>query len=202
MAKLEYDIKFEWKPTIQVLLDLADKYPSVVKKSLAYAGRQYQSILTKLRLSGRPGLNRRTGTLARSLVHVATGEALYVGFGASYWKIHEFGGVIRGKPWLAIPLPPMKTRAGVQRMSIQEAKSAHPKAFFRRAKSDPSKLVLLNPVGDGSLQALFVLQKSVRIPARLEAGDTFFQVAPSKFEERLAQEVDEAIKRSRSRVSA
>lgn len=91
------------------------------RAALQVVGKTVAGEISKQGMRGRPGLKRRTGTLARSLTTLPASdgktERLWVGFvlpGARYAGIHETGGVIRaGAKLLAIPVGPALTPAGV-----------------------------------------------------------------------------------------
>ena len=91
------------------------------KAALGALGKTVAGEISKQGMRGRPGLKRRTGTLARSLTTVLStvgkDEKAWVGFvlpGARYAGIHETGGVIRaGSKLLAIPVGPALTPSGV-----------------------------------------------------------------------------------------
>jgi len=94
-----------------------------------------------------------------------------------YAAPHEFGATIRPvrKKWLAIPLPASLTPAGVQRWTPMEAKAGAGGKFdgtfvtegFGGSLLIVGKLATARRKKDiGSLVALFVLKKSVKIPKR------------------------------------
>lgn len=88
------------------LRDSASKWERQVKRQqfagAAGAGDGSSTYSDKLR--------SRTGALRSSLVHYATGSGLrrkrfLVSQGVDYATIQQFGGKIRGNPWLLVPLP-------------------------------------------------------------------------------------------------
>lgn len=76
-----------------------------------------------------------------------------------YARIHELGGTIRPvrRKWLAIPLPPARTAAGVSRY-----KTPRDVPGLHFVTSKRGNLLLVKPDG----QPWFVLRKDVDIPAR------------------------------------
>lgn len=94
-----------------------------------------------------------------------------------YAAAHEFGATIRPvrKKWLAIPLPASLTPTGVQRWTPMEAKTGAGGKFdgtFVTEGFGGSLLIVGKLAGArhkadvGSIVALFVLKKSVKIPKR------------------------------------
>lgn len=129
-------------------------------------------------------LKRRSGRLANSIGSrvVATGGGIagVVGSGirsgnrVPYADIHENGGVIRGNPFLAVPLPSALTKAG-------NPKRSHPRdwenTFVQRSKN--GNLIIFQKKQlktKTKLTPLYVLKKSVKVPARRYLSRTLDQM--------------------------
>jgi|MGYP005650459667 phage gpG-like protein len=174
-----------------------DEYRKAFKKH----GRYYVSTMIRERLSGRPGLKRRTGDLARSTNSITVGNDLRnltmiatIGRAKRYAAIHEFSGVIRPKraKFLTVPLDSVRTASGVPRFKASEIDDTFTislrgklfiarsfksltvaRSILRRAKN---LLTLGPPRKNGRITVLlFKLVPSVKIPARLGARDTFIR---------------------------
>ncbi len=114
------------------------------------------------------GLHVRTGALKSSIQalpvtqteHELVGSVI-AGQKLKYARVQEFGAVIRPKHarFLAIPLAAAKTGAGVARFSPRQAAAAGYESTFI------SKGVIFGRQGEQAVP-LFVLKRSVRVPAR------------------------------------
>lgn len=113
----------------------------------------------------RASYSQRTGAIAHGvesrigLMRLgARGRAL------SYGATHEEGAVIHGKPWLAIPLPSIRRPSGL----------APPTSEFRADsfvyKSRRGNLLIARRRADKSIENLYVLRRSVSVPARPLGG--------------------------------
>ena len=121
-------------------------------------------------------LHSRTGLLGKSLRTSTTGTKIGDLRSSAfsdmiYAPIHEYGGTIKAKnayknvpggPYLNIPLSANLTAAGVMRQGAREVFNAGGKLFRSRRGN---WLISLNG------QLMFVLKKSVTIPARLGMSD-------------------------------
>lgn len=133
--------------------------------------REFETEFKQRRLTGRPGLARRTGALVRSFEVVVTGTDVddlrgTLGTDSKYAAIHEYGGRItptRGQ-YLAIPLAAALTRAGVTR----DEPRSYSDAFFITSRS--GTLLLVRRAG-GGIEPLFAMKRSVTIPARMGLTD-------------------------------
>ena len=114
------------------------------------------------------GLHVRTGALESSIQALPITETeheiigkVVAGQKLKYARAQEFGAVIRPKHarYLAIPLAAAKTAAGVARFAPRQAAAAGYDSTF------VSKGVIFGRQGDQAIP-LFVLKRSVRIPAR------------------------------------
>ena len=66
------------------------------RRILQYLGETVRGKIVQNKLSGRPGLKRKTGTLAKSISWELVGtNAVQIGSNVTYAAIHEFGGVIK-----------------------------------------------------------------------------------------------------------
>lgn len=101
-----------------------------------------------------------TGVLVSSISHYVEGNAVHIGSGLIYARIHQEGGTISAKnaPALTIPLHPAARRMGYRRLKE--------KGLFKL----PGKPVLALPASDGSVTPVFALRKSVTIPQRKYLG--------------------------------
>lgn len=139
--------------------------------------------MKKERLSGRPGLIRRTGMLARSMGHAIieeTGQLVLILFaGAKYSRIQEFGGTIKPKNKLFLVLPNINNRrmwtgAGVLRQQYfagHEGKRFYQKLGLRILKARSGRLFMANPLegkNKGKMIPYYFLREQVKIPKRLE----------------------------------
>jgi len=130
------------------------------------------------RLSGPPGLERRTGDLVKSFVTGISGENIHdiegwVATRSKYAGIHETGGVVRPKNpngFLAIPLDAAKTPAGVIKNEFAGPLRNVPGLFCEKS---PSGKLLLWMDKPGGVVPMFVLKKQVSIPPRLKFYEMF-----------------------------
>lgn len=138
------------------------------KRSLTLSKNRFDRNLQTKRLRGRPGLKKRSGRLAQSFIGEVTGNNLanlhmQYGTNVKYAAIHEFGGVVRPKKgkYLTIPLKDNLLPSGVMKRSLRSFQFV----YFRRSK----KGSLLAFAGDDKddMKPMFVLVRSVKIPARL-----------------------------------
>lgn len=158
----------------------------VIKKSLVAAALEVESHMQEKVLSGQV-LKVRTGALRRSITSAVTdidGDMIaLIGSGVRqsrkatydasqnrwnpdgrlpYADIQETGGVIKPRKakYLAIPLPAALTAAGVLKKRPRDYRDT----FVRTSKS--GNLIIFQKVGArGKITALFVLKKSVTVPA-------------------------------------
>ncbi len=132
------------------------------------------------RLSGRPGLERRSGGLKRSLEWNVTGRGvstleLTVGWpqgsqGAMIAVVQEEGRVIRPRraKALKVPLPPALTTKGVLRARFNNLDRNDPRTFFVRKKGGNPKHVGTVFYREASgVVPIFALMTEVEVPARL-----------------------------------
>lgn len=140
--------------------------PAVFENAFAQVG---QAVLEKLRANvSNKILHRRTGNLAKSLnyrvnndggdISAVIGSGVLTGSRMRYASIQERGGVVKGKPWLTVPLKAALTGAGV--MKMPRARD-YPDTFIRKGKS--GNPIIFQKKGK-SIVPLFVLKKSVTIP--------------------------------------
>lgn len=110
-----------------------------------------------------------TGTLRRSIVvdttELETRNAIKVGSNLVYAPIHEFGGTITPKrvKYLPVPFPGMAKRAKQIRAAAGGSLRG---ANLDLVKSKRGNLLLVEKNEDRSFTPVFILKKSVRIPAR------------------------------------
>lgn len=111
-------------------------------------------------------------------------QAVTVGTNIKYGSIHELGGTIepRDAQWLTIPMP-----------GITGYARDYQNTFFAISKNN--NLVLFQNEG-GSVRPLFVLKKSIEIPARPYLGPALNENAAH-----LTKLIGDAVKRGLRRVS-
>lgn len=174
-------------------------------RSLERIGAMFVGTMIDTRLTGRPGLMVRTGTLRRSLMFMVDKrhQSLRVaigGGGAPYALVHEGEGtgsvrkpfVIRASPGkaLAIPVGKALTASGVPR--YQSPRDVPDLKLIPR----PGKAPLLARVrSDGGLDVFYVLKKRVEIPPRLGFNLTWETHEP-EYMRILDDGVQTAIKRT------
>lgn len=158
----------------------------MLKKSPGYVRQELRRAIGKVglilggqmsrRVRGRPGLKNRTGNLKRSYVSTVTeikgGAQLLVGFGAKYAQLQERGGIVRPvkKKWLAIPVGPALTAAGVPRYPGPRSV----KGLEFRPVSPTLALLVMPSTKEGAESVIwYVLKKQVVVPPRLGFFATF-----------------------------
>ena len=143
---------------IKALDDLGDRARDL-KQPLADFGERMVRKISK-RLSG-PALKERTGRLKGSLTHEETADMVEISAGGGpgevdYAAIHHYGGTIRPKKrqFLTIPFPggPADKRVPLRAADFADTFVAKGIIFQKRGKDD--------------IEPLFILKKSVEIPAR------------------------------------
>ena len=181
----------EFELTAPDLSMVAGKTRTAMNKALASWGRTYWRRLVEERLSGRPGLNRRSGNLSRDWVVETSGEADEMsvtvrtqGAANAYAGIQERGGTIkpvRGR-YLWIPLAANLMNNGMARLTPSQAiQQPHfirwdrGPIFFGKSPVKQSKKSFAENFG---IVPLFVLKTSVTIPARMGAGQLFQSMLP------------------------
>jgi len=153
---------------------------NAVHEGLAKTGAHLEREI-KLAYRG-AGLKRRTGRLIGSIGFIFKGAlSMLVGTVRSgggqplvYARQREFGGTIHGNPWLAIPLPTVKTQAGVTRAYARDYRD-HPEQFGFKG-TFVAKGVIFGYLAKGhgkgitgersKVVPLFALRRSVTQPAR------------------------------------
>lgn len=136
--------------------------PSAIKFQLTKWGGLTQKFIIRNVSGGIIGKYKggtRSGQLRRSIKFNIRGLKSYFqleigSFGVKYSRILEKGGVIypKRKQWLTVPLPGVKGWA-----------RNYPNAFI--IKSKKGNLLIVEKKGKAGIKPLFVLKKSVRIPA-------------------------------------
>jgi phage gpG-like protein len=143
----------------------------MARRTLGEYGHKFLELFTKARLSGRQGtvgLNRRTGSLARSfntnLIQDQNSATVTVWTTSPYARIHELGGDIKPvkKQWLTIPTDRMKTGAGAARAGSARDVVGLNFVMFQAGRPQLGKME------GGRWVTYFNLRKKVTIPARLE----------------------------------
>lgn len=149
-------------------------------------GQQWVADLTQQRMSGRPGVNRRTGNLARSFRSRVYDSAQRGGLvldaspegpGAAYANLQEKGGTIRPvkAKYLWIPIAGNLTAAGVARITPTEAITRG--GFFAKGIFFGKPIVGRNKATAPAVP-LFALKKSVTVHGRLGASALWSSSAP------------------------
>lgn len=181
----------EFELTAPDLSMVAGKARTAMNKALASWGRAYWRRLVEERLSGRPGLNRRSGNLSRDWVVETSGEADEMsvtvrtqGAANAYAGIQETGGTIKPKNgrYLWIPLAANLMSNGTARLTPSQAiQQPHfiswnkGPIFFGKSPVKQSKKSFAENFG---IVPLFVLKTSVTIPPRMGAGQLFQSMLP------------------------
>lgn len=156
-----------------------------VKESPVYKGMVDCSLMMEKALKNYnrfSSLKRRTGHLSRSIGSIVVqeqgelvgivGSGVRTGSRVRYADIHERGGVIRPKraKYLTIPIGKSKTKAGVGRFSARDIMGGFTEydktAVFRSKKGNLIYWGVKKLKKGNRLEPLFVLVKSVTIPAR------------------------------------
>lgn len=186
------------------LRDYGVRFRSRAQKEMERFGQDWTRRLVSERLSGRPGVNRRTGNLARSFKSRTFDSSLLgaivldvqpEGPGSEYAHLQEFGGTIRPKRAknLWIPIAGNLTPAGVARITPTEAISRGgffaKGVFFGKAltKKAPQQSRALGGSGfkgktidrGAVITPLFVLKKSVTVKGRMGASRLWADSMPS-----------------------
>lgn len=162
-------VEVDAKQLQTALARVPDALQNELRQALEKILRRFEREFVSTRLSGRPGLNRKSGNLARSWVREVRGRKLAdlqarFATRVKYAPIHEFGGIIRPVKarFLAIPLDDARVRG------IAASPRDFPDGFFMRSKGGK----LLFGINQGeTFVPLFVLKRSVKIPARMGLFD-------------------------------
>lgn len=129
-------------------------------------------------------LRSRTGALRSSISHSATGVGFrrvrrLVSQGVVYAQIQEFGGTIRGNPWLTVPLPIMYRSSGTlnprfisKRFGDEYRLPDGTPTFIRTSKKGNP---LIGFSRGGEFVPLMVLKKSVTIPGPVNGKPSRFR---------------------------
>jgi len=154
---MEVTIRIAGEERVITALDQIGDRAGDLKRPLADFGERLVRRISK-RLSG-PALKERTGRLKGSLTHEETNDSLEVSAGGAdevdYAAIHHFGGTIKPKKkkFLTIPFPggPADQRVPLRAADFNDTFVAKGIIFQKRGKDD--------------IEPLFILKKSVEIPA-------------------------------------
>ena len=196
------DAREAMREQLRAINDNLDKYPKLAipaaKKGLRTFGVLFQNKFTKESLSGRPGVQRRSGDLAKSFSATVEdsgkGMRLVVWSRSKYAALQEYGtagmpgGVLRPKngKYLAIPMGPALTGTGVARW---KSPKDGPQLEFLRSKSGKAFLARME---GGKLVIYYALVKSVKIEGRLSMRKKWLDMVPQGVE-MVKQEIDMAI---------
>jgi len=198
-------------PREELLKTLDKMEDEIVREAPLSFGRWAHWALARFkaeRLTGRPGLHPRTGTLRRSFRFAVKGRHFWdtsveIKSTAKYAAIHEFGGEIRPKraKKLAIPLADAKTQAGVARWSSPlRVTLAGLNVRCVRTPSGGLFLVSFGGHVPGTAKKaakwLFVLRDVVRIPARMGLRDSL-QKNLGRLVARLSKRFQEIFRRGK-----
>ena len=127
---------------------------------------------------GSESLGSRSGKTRQSVTHKVFRfqETVFgvVGSPMAYLLVHEHGGTIRGRQYLRIPTIEMQTGAGVDRLLGASARTI-PGAFVYRSRSGSLWIAARR---GGRLVLLYLLKRSVDIPARHAFAATTRRAAP------------------------
>lgn len=148
---------------------------SVTKEFFKRTSRECESVMKKDILSGQV-LKVRTGRLRSSIgyqvIDQSDGLVAYIGSGVrqgarvKYANIHETGGTILPKKskYLSIPLSSVMTKSRSQLRGHAFSPRDFDKTFVYKSKKN--NLLIARKTSGGRIENLFVLKKSVTIPAR------------------------------------
>ena len=175
-------IKLEVNP--RKMRRVANNLMPAVMQRMAQAHVAYMSDFKKSliaeRMSGRPGVHRRSGSLVKSLdVKHTVGQRVVRGFlffgkkkripvvgavlttSSRYFNIHDRGGIVRGNPFLWI-------RMG--RLKDAPFDPVNWRNTFTIPRSDG--FLVFEKIG-GSPQLIFAVKRKVRIPRRINSAQLF-----------------------------
>lgn len=147
---------------------LNGEFPTVISNGINQTLLYLKGYIQRSKLSGNP-LKVRSGRLRSSINIKAVGKSgdsftgsLNVGTNLTYAKILETGGTItpRNGQYLAIPLGALKTKSGVSRGSSPRDFN---NTFVKSSRS--GNLIIFEKLSNKSIRPLFLLKRSVRIPA-------------------------------------
>ena len=158
-------------------IDKFAKQSKVLTVSILRRGAvRFRQRMLNENLAGRPGLNRRSGNLARSLTVWVDPQIksprLFAKIGGRmipYAAIQEYGGIITPKRarMLAIPLPPVCDSRGTP---IFKSPRHQPGLFIIRSRR--GNLLLVRRVGK-RIEPQWVLRHVTGVPARMGFHRTF-----------------------------
>jgi hypothetical protein len=174
-------VDLDWQKLRRALAEAPEEVHTEFRRAFSLHGAEIVGEIQKDRIRGGSGdpkpdwLTSRSGFFRRSWGFDVSGrgieQVLVIYSTDPKAAIHEYGGEIvpRRASWLAIPMDAAKTRSGIAR--------GGPRTFERTffLESNPSTLLMFQKPesGSGEPDLLFVLKKSVQIPARLGFGDLF-----------------------------
>jgi len=181
-------VAFSYELNAEKLTHMVKKYPVALAKALRSpmlkAVYWFKNKHEIARLSGPPGLQRRSGDLIDSFVPGVTPMgvglndlASWLATRSKYAQTHEEGGTVRSKRpggYLTIPISTeyggraLEPRGSVKSKYL-DLRSV-PNMFVQRSKK--GNLILFEKVGTG-IVPMFVLKKSVDIPPRLRFFEMF-----------------------------
>ncbi|MEA3225733.1 MAG: hypothetical protein U9Q07_07255 [Planctomycetota bacterium] len=198
------EFRFDDEGLKRMISRFADKIIPAFQKTFVRVLTKFQTYHRNKQLRGGAGLKRRTGNLMRSF-HVGSKMGIdnVTAWSAStspYASIHETGGEIkpRRRKFLAIPLPGARTKAGVTKGSMigvvkgQSQPSLYGVKGLFPIVSKKGNLLLVKKKGAGFVP-LFVLKKSVAIPARLKFAETFLEFVRGGWAKREFRKVATAV---------
>ncbi|KKN47003.1 hypothetical protein LCGC14_0667430 [marine sediment metagenome] len=172
---MSVSIQLDMKGFNKGVKEMPKKMYAGMKIAFRKVGDIFLEKLVMSRLSGRPGLKRTTGTLARSFKRAVFGSNIrdlnmIVFTDSKYARIHEHGGKIKPKKGsaLAIPLKAAKTRAG--RGRVTSPRHINGLWLYKREGRPPLLMLEGTP--------MFVLLKSVKIKPRLQMFKTWDKQEP------------------------
>jgi phage gpG-like protein len=185
------EFKFDKKQADKIYSKLCEIKPrsrtNVLGKYFTNLCRETEVTMKEEILSGQV-LKVRTGALRRSIGYITkdtrdgfqglVGSGVRYGNRLPYATIHETGGVITPKKgkYLAIPLPAALTKSGSQLRGGAFGARDFKDTFFMRSKK--GNLLIMQKKGKHSAVPLFVLKKSVTIPARRYMSKTVDLIKP------------------------
>lgn len=156
-----------------------------MQRGMLQGAKDFEKMEVQAEMTGRPGLKRPTGNLARSFkaYEYGSGSMYTVGVGftpnAWYWKVHGhyggFEGTIRPKTkrFLAVPLNSSAAKRWPRAWGKDEG-------LYRRGHA-----LGVNVGKRGKFKPMYALKESVYIPKRLHVLEYWKHLAPEMLAKRM-----------------
>lgn len=161
---IEFHVKVDDQPAQRMLDAVRAKIPTLQRWILSRVGEEITGFVGNFYLTGQ-ALHVQSGRLRKSIDYKFEGPAkIMVGTNVKYGRIHEEGGTISAKPGkaLAVPVHPQAKQWSARGRSPREMADL----VYIPRKGKPPLLVKIAGRGGNRWQIMYVLLKSVRMPAR------------------------------------